>query len=313
LSLIRLNLGREPKSVMAFGEVLWDQLPTGPMLGGAAANFACLVQGLGVDCTLVSRVGDDPLGQKARQALAHLHLSSSHVQTDPRAPTGTVAVHFDGGGHPDYTIAPHVAYDHIEVTPALLEQASQAAMLYFGTLAQRHRTSRDTLWQLIEAAPQAIKLLDINLRRDCYTAKTVTAALSRCDMLKLNESEAQELNLLLRLGASTPEEFSEAVIERFNLDLCLVTCGPDGVFAQTNTGQMQRVPGYPVTVHDTIGAGDAFTAGFVWSHLQGVSLRESCEVGVRCGALVAMQQGGMVTLRPEQITCFPFASWLVPS
>lgn len=132
-------------------------------------------------------------------------------------------------------------------------------------------------------------------------------------MLQINETEAQELNLLLRLGAGTPEEFSDAVINRFNSDVCLVTCGADGVLGQTNTGQVQRVPGYPVTVQDTIGAGDAFTAGFVWSHLQGVSLRESCEVGVRCGALVAMQKGGMVALRPEQITCFPFASWLVPS
>jgi fructokinase len=307
-----LNLGREPKSVLAFGEELWDQLPTGEMLGGAAANFACLVQGLGVDCSLVSRLGNDALGERARQALAQVGLSALNVQTDLTAPTGSVAVHFDGG-HPHYTIAPQVAYDHIAATPALLDQASQCSLLYFGTLAQRHKASRYALWQLIEAAPQAIKLLDINLRQDCYTAQTVTAALSRCDMLKLNESEAQELNALLRLGATTPEEFSEAVIERFNLDLCLVTCGPDGVFAQTNTGQMQRVPGYPVTVHDTIGAGDAFTAGFVWSHLQGVSLRESCEVGVRCGALVAMQQGGMVTLRPEQITCFPFASWLVTS
>lgn len=313
MSPIRLNLGREPKSVLAFGEVLWDQLPEGNLMGGAAANFACLVQSLGVDCTLVSRLGNDILGERARTALAHFKLRDGHVQRDGVHPTGTVNVHLDDDGHPEYAIATQVAWDHIAVTPALLEQASQCALLYFGTLAQRSRGSRDTLMQLLEAAPQAIKLLDINLRRDCYTAQTITQALHHCDMLKLNESEAVELSHLLRLGSHCAESFSTAIIERFNLDLCLVTCGPAGVYAQSNTGQVQRVPGYPVTVVDTIGAGDAFTAGFVWSHLQGVALRESCEVGVRCGALVAMSQGGMVPVRPEQITCFPFASWLVPS
>ena len=313
MSLIRLNLGREPKSVLAFGEVLWDQLPTGDLLGGAAANFACLLQGLGVDCSLASRLGTDSLGQRARAALSQVGLCARHVQMDKHAPTGTVDVFLDDGGHPSYTITPEVAYDHIVATPDLLEQAGQCALLYFGTLAQRHKNSRNALWALLEAAPQAIKLLDINLRRDCYTAQTVVAGLRHCDMLKLNESEAAELNALLHLGTRTTEEFATAMIERFDLDLCLVTCGSDGVFAQSNTGQVQRVPGYPVTVQDTIGAGDAFTAGFVWSHLQGVSLRESCEVGVRCGALVAMQRGGMVPVRAEQITCFPFASWLVPS
>jgi fructokinase len=291
--------------VLVFGEVLWDMLPTGSVLGGAPANFATRVQYLGMPVVLASRVGRDALGEEALAKLSGLGLDVSSIQHDPTLPTGTVEVVVDDAGSASYNILPGVAYDAIAATPDLLAAAARAEVLYFGTLCQRNATARSTLLALMEAAPQATKLLDVNLRRDCFSRETVEASLRRADILKLNETEVLDISALLGLGAMEMEAFADTVIARYGLQLCLVTRGALGVFAQAEAGLRHYVPGYDVKVVDTIGAGDAFTAGFVWSQLNGGDLLENCEVGTRLGALVATQRGGMEPITVEQLKSAP--------
>ena len=51
--------------LLSFGEIIWDNLPTGKKLGGAPLNFAAHSALLGADAVLVSAVGSDPLGKEA--------------------------------------------------------------------------------------------------------------------------------------------------------------------------------------------------------------------------------------------------------
>lgn len=292
--------------VLAFGEVLWDKLPNGSVLGGAPANFGSRVQSLGVPVTLVSRVGEDTLGEQTLQELQRMGLGTSHIQRDKSHATGTVEVHFDKQGLPGYHILPDVAYDHVAWTDELEQAAKACRMLYFGTLAQRGEQSRQALSRLLDAAPNAIKLLDVNLREKCFTKATVEASLERANILKLNEVEVEDLGALLQLGGGDIASFCDRIIARYDLDLCLVTRGPLGAIAKTRDAQALNVPGYEIKVVDTIGAGDAFTAGFVWAHLGGESLADSCEMGVRCGALVATHRGGSVPISAEQLKNISF-------
>ena len=160
---------------------------------------------------------------------------------------------------------------------------------------------------LLEAAPKATRLLDVNLRRDCYTKYTVETSLHHADILKLNEVEVVDLSDMFGFGTHDIDAFCDKAMERFNLSICLVTRGPLGAIAKDRHGERQEIPGYNVTVIDTIGAGDAFTAGFVWAHVNGKSLAESCEMGVRCGALVATHRGGMVPISVAQLMGKPFS------
>lgn len=289
------------RRVLAFGEVLWDQLPNGSVLGGAAANFASRVQALGVDVALVSRVGQDDLGAELVRALDRMGLATTFVQRDAKKPTGTVQVSFDEEGQPAYVIRQDVAYDFIACPAELVEVAHHVEVVYFGTLVQRSPTARKSLAMLLEAAPNATRLLDVNLRRDCYTKHTVESSLHHADILKLNEVEVVDLSEMFGFPDHDIESFCDRAIERFGLSICLVTRGAQGAFIKTRGGERQKIAGYNVDVIDTIGAGDAFTAGFVWAHVSGKPLAESCEMGVRCGALVATHRGGMVPIRAEQL------------
>ena len=75
-----------------------------------------------------------------------------------------------------------------------------------------------------------------------------------------------------------------------NLQVLAVTMGPHGSLLLTREGSDYH-KGFPVAVKDTVGAGDAYTAGFVHAWLAGAELRAVNEVGNLCGSFVASQEG----------------------
>ena len=72
----------EPAVMIGLGEVLWDLLPSGQVLGGAPANFAYMASVLGDQGIVASRVGDDDLGREACRAMQELGLSTAYLQHD---------------------------------------------------------------------------------------------------------------------------------------------------------------------------------------------------------------------------------------
>src|SRR5262245_18154281 len=99
--------------LVCWGELLWDLFPDGPRLGGTAANAAYHAAQLGQRVALVSRVGNDALGARAKEQLAAAGVDVRCVQVDPERPTGTVKVELHAG-EPSYRIESEVAWDRIE-------------------------------------------------------------------------------------------------------------------------------------------------------------------------------------------------------
>lgn len=288
------------RTVLAFGELLWDIFPNGEVLGGAPANFCYRINSLGHRGWLVTRLGSDDRGKRAADLVRANGMSLNYVQWDDKHPTGTVPVELDATGSPTFTILPNVAFDHIEITPDLLALGATADCICFGTLIQRAETSRRTLHALLDAAPKALKVLDLNLRKDCYTQETITASLKRTDILKLNETEAEILARMFGLP-DTFASFAPAAVTQWDLTACVVTLGPKGVVAANNKGEFAQRPGHKVNVVDTIGAGDAFTAGFVHCYFEGRPLEACCDFANALGALVSETRGGTTPIKLEAI------------
>ena len=292
------------KTILAFGEVLWDILPSCTVLGGAPFNFAYRANSLGDMGLMISRLGRDELGRKAHDQIVRLGLDTKFIQWDEKLPTGTVEVSFDEQNNPDYFITPHVAYDQIELTDALVVVASTADCLCFGTLSQRLGRSGKTIEQLLNRASNSLKLLDINLRKDCYNLKIVTFSLQKADHLKLNEDEAGQLGMMLGIRHQSIPQFCEEMLDRWSLRHCVVTLGEKGAFAMSTQGEKVYVSGYKIRLVDSLGAGDAFTAGFLHYILQQKSLAEACRFGNILGAIVCTQKGATQPVTLEQIDTF---------
>jgi fructokinase len=290
------------RTVIAFGELLWDLLPDRTTLGGAPFNFISRVHSLGDTGLMISRIGQDSLGRKAAEKIDELGLDRRFVQTDSDCPTGTVKVYFDAQKNPDYIIVPDVAYDRIEPNQAMTQAAAASDCFCFGTLSQRAERSRSTLRELIASAENSFKLLDINLRKNCFCPETVRYSIGAADALKLNEDEVPDTARIMNLRYDGIPEFCERMIEQHGLRYCLVTLGEKGVFAVSRDGQKTYVPGYRIVLADSLGAGDAFTAGFVHKMLRGESLKNACSFGNKLGAVVASKPGATAPVTLQEIS-----------
>jgi fructokinase len=280
-------------SVVAIGEVLWDLFPTGPRFGGAPANFVCSVAELAgdrIDVSMVSGVGRDELGTKAIESLRAHGVDASHVVAVEKA-TGQVKVALDAKGQPTYEIATDVAWDHIPWSDALQQLASLADAVCFGTLAQRSNASRETVLQFVRATHDGcLRVLDINLRQRFWSKDVVVESLELANVLKLNDAELPVLADMLGFSGTTDDVLRQ-LTEEFPLELVALTRGAEGSLLLSVSGERSDLPGEPITVSDTVGAGDAFTAALVVGLLNGLPLATINAWGNRVAAFVASQSG----------------------
>jgi fructokinase len=254
--------GKDRPLIIGVGEVLWDLLPAGPELGGAPANFAFHAHALGARASVVSRVGKDALGAEMLQRFKQTGFSSETIQIDDKAPTGTVSVSLNGDGTPHYFIPENVAWDFLAVTPPALALVRAADAVCFGTLAQRSKTSRGAIQQLVAAVPATTwRVWDINLRQNFYSQEIIEQSLRLANVLKLNDSELPVLAEMFNLG-KTPRQQIEALAKGFGLQLIALTRGAQGSLLYRDRKWSEQ-ESLVVQVVDTVGAGDAFTAALV--------------------------------------------------
>jgi len=292
--------------VVGLGELLWDLFPAGKQLGGAPANFAYITAMLGDRGIVASRVGDDKLGQEALWQLKSSGLDVSRVQRDPVHPTGTVKVALDSKGQPEYEITENVAWDFLEFSEDWISLARSTSAVCFGSLAQRNPVSRATILAFLAALPSfAIGIFDVNLRQSYFTPEILRDSARHAKVIKLNHEEFPRfLDLLqcpLKNSAASREssDISAArwLCREFGLRLVCITRGGAGsllVSAETYSEH----PGFSVKVSDTVGAGDAFTAGLVHHALRGASLATMNIAANRMGAWVASQEGATPAADP---------------
>jgi fructokinase len=293
-------------SVLSIGELLWDMLPTGPRLGGAPFNVVAHMARLGHAAAILSAVGDDELGRCARAEVERLGVRTDVLQTVAAAPTGTVAVEFDAEGHPSYVIETPVAYEYVTGSRDVLDsvRALDPAAVVFGTLAQRSGTVRAATEAVLATQPDAVPVYDVNLREGCWTPALVDELLRFAKILKLNEDELGVLGSELGLDHSDIPSFAADATRRYpQVSLVCVTQGGKGAVLWTREAQ-SNLDGLEVRVVDTVGAGDAFTAGLIHGLLAGMLLPEIGRLANALGALVASREGAVPAWSAEDLAGF---------
>ena len=273
--------------IIGIGELLWDMLPTGKVVGGAPVNFVYHATKLGARGVAVSAIGNDALGDELLNELDKNGIE--HCLTRPDYPTGTVRVTLNNGV-PSYDIVEDVAWDHIQLSEASVALMQKANAVTFGTLAMRNKDSRKTVEMLLSLVPDgALKFFDINLRGKYYSKELILSLLSKANAFKINDEELAVLIPLLDL----PEQGEAACLElikRYGLRYLVLTAG-DKYSAVYTPDEKSFLPTPKVQVVDTVGAGDSFSGAFVYSILTGKSVSEAHKKSVETAAFVASRAG----------------------
>jgi fructokinase len=179
--------------------------------------------------------------------------------------------------------------------------AEEADAICFGSLAQRSTRSRETIRAFLRASrPGTIKVFDVNLRQSFYNAEVLASALAVAEIAKLNHEELRHVMRLLGLSYDGDVSSAERLRETQRLKLVCVTRGKHGsVLADESGTHAHR--GFEIQVADTVGSGDAFTAGLVNRYLRGGSLADMNDMANRAGAWVASKVGAMPALGNDRI------------
>ena len=274
--------------IAIFGEALFDHFPNGlKVLGGAPFNVAWHLQAF-VRCPcFISRVGSDTTGDEIRQAMQVWGMAVDQLQLDPDYPTGTVQVTVNDG-EPDYEILANQAYDFIDAQQ--LDTERNYSVIYHGTLALRNSVSEQALLGLTSGHQGKI-FIDVNLRTPWWDRESVKQWLAKADWVKLNQDELQKL----MPQQNTLQTTMRKLLEQYELEVLVVTCGSQGALALTNVNEfIEVIPNKALQIVDTVGAGDAFSAVLLLGMEQAWSLQLTMERAQAFASALVTQTGATV-------------------
>jgi len=295
-------------TIVGLGEALYDVFPDAQILGGAPLNVAVHANqlakprdGAGV---VVSRVGQDALGQGVADELTKREMACDYLQTDPDHATGQVYVSIDSKGQPSYEIVSDVAWDWLQYDPDTESLAHRCDAVCFGSLAQRCSQTRNTIYRFVDATrPAAVRMFDVNLRQDYYNASIIRKSLELANVLKLNEDELPIVCDLLAAGSNedAPQKRAQLLLKKFDLALVVYTRGAQGTMLITADESLSDSPvAYPPAESaDAVGAGDACTAAVLVGRVLRLPLDKTLKLANHAGAYVASQPGATPTLSDD--------------
>lgn len=250
--------------IVVAGEALIDLMPETagnasaplrPARGGGPYNTAVGLARLGSSVAFCSRISTDAFGISLTDRLREEKVAIDLVQRGPEPTTLAVAA-IDAGGSAAYSFYCQGTADRLFALPAALPVETRAVS--FGTCSLVLEPGASAYEELMRREGQLGRFitLDPNIRAglipdaDAYRAR-FRRLLSSASLLKLSEEDAQWLGYDIEgwLDAGPA-----AVV---------VTRGGAGLTAHTRGGAAYSVPGKPVRVVDTIGAGDTVNAALL--------------------------------------------------
>ena len=252
------------------GEALVDLVPSGAPgeykahPGGSPFNVAVASARLGNRTALMVRLADHGFGPLLRAAAEAegIDLGASARAAEP---TTLAVVSMDGPGHASYEFYLQGTADWQWTIAELRKRPTDTAVLHFGSIASWTPPGSKRIDQLITEARARNGVLvsyDPNIRPAVLGPRTRGGQLVERSVRHAHVVKASREDLeWLYPSRSVPEV--AAHWSELGATLVVVTDGADGATAYRGGGQPLRRPGRPVTVADTIGAGDAFTAGFL--------------------------------------------------
>jgi fructokinase len=286
--------------ILCFGEILWDNLPSGAVPGGAPMNVALHLSRFGICSSVASSIGNDRKGADLIAFLEQSGLRTDLVQVHNTLPTSEVLVFLDEHNTASYEICEPVAWDGIVFTPELGDEVKASTAIVFGSLASRNATTKNTLIKLMEN--NILKIMDVNLRPPYDTEANVKPLLEKSDIVKLNDDELMKISGWYNLSGNL-EERIKSLKTILNLETLIVTMGKNGAYI-LHKNDLYHHEGFKVATEDSVGAGDAFLAGFLAAFFEGKDMNTALTEASAIGAFVASQPGATPAYTKDVIKRF---------
>jgi len=277
--------------VVVFGEILFDIIDKKEYIGGAPFNFSYYLKNLGVDVIFISAVGNDERGKRALKIAEKIGLNTSFIDIVD-FPTGIVNVRIKNG-KVSFDIMYPCAWDYIKISPDKLKMINEQnpKFFYFGSLAMRSECSFNTFNILYSTLKDKINFCDINLRKPFYNKEIIKNILTLTDILKLNEEEVDEISEIFGFKGDIKSKILQ-INKNFKIPIICTTMGEKGAIGFLE-GKFYFSKGEKVKVIDTVGAGDAFAAGFLKGLMEKFPYEKVLSFANKLGAKASSTKGAI--------------------
>ena len=250
-------------------------------LGSSSAILAHNLAALGSYVGFITKSGNDSFGVLALERLRQRGVDLTRVVQGARS--GVTL------------ILPHGAERHILTFPGTIAELSfeELDLDYLASARHFHMSSLFLQRALLPRVPELFQRmksaglttsLDTNDDPDDLWGAILDEILPHVDILMPNEREAMKMS-----RCDDVETASSRLAQK--VGIVVVKMGSKGAIA-IRDGQRFSAPAAPVTVIDTVGAGDSFDAGFLHQFLRGSEITVCLSYGNLCGAFSTTASGG---------------------
>jgi fructokinase len=250
-----------PGGITAEGTALFERNP-----GGAPANVLAILAKLGKKTALISKVGEDQFGEFLTSVIVSIGIERKGIVVTKEANTTLAFVHLDEKGDRSFSFYRKPGADMLLTEKEVdIDLVKDTRIFHFGTVSMTHEPSRGATLHAVKTAKENGNLVsfDPNLRPALWenlkeAKEMIEVGMGYADILKVSNEELEFIT-----GLKDSKEGSKYILEKYGIQLILVTLGAEGCFYRliSETGKLNT---YDVNTVDTTGAGDAFLGAFLY-------------------------------------------------
>ncbi len=272
--------------------LLVDEIGIG--LGGHATNSGRCLAKLGVDVAVMGCIGQDGLGDFALEELQAQGVETTSIYRTAATGTAATLIMVDGAGERTFV---HAVGADGEIRPQQLDMdlVKSAQFLYMAGALAMPGFDGEPQAQVMAEAQQAglTTVLDVVWDATGKWLETLAPVLPHTDIFLPSLVEAQEIT-----GHKDPSDVAAFLLDT-GIEIVGLTNGAEGVWVFTANEEI-ALPAYEVDVVDGSGAGDAFTAGFVYGCLHDWELERTARFACAMGALATTTLGTTTGIKDYQ-------------
>ncbi len=284
---------------LAFFPTPGDDCPVSDLqfhCGGVAANTAVALARWGASTSLVGSVGKDWFGELALRTLQDAGVDVSHVEKTEAASTGLffIVTSPDGERTMMGTRGANETLASSPLTEDCLHAAEALHLVGYSYLENPSGSLADSLLKELKTRSGFVSF-DAGLKPSKLAKEKVLQVAAHVNTFLVNRDEAVVLT-----GEESPEKAFET-LEATGAGEVVVKLGPQGCLIR-NKGKICAVPAVPVKAVNATGAGDAFTALYLWARVQQWPPMEAALLANAAGAAAAAGEGAAESMpEPEAV------------
>lgn len=297
------------KRCWVIGDACIDLLPENgssylKCLGGTGTNIAVCLAKLNVNCSLIAKIGDDPLATFILKQLKNEGVNSEYVSLSKSHKTTLIIIDLDKDGERSFTYMVDTGAD-TRLTEKDLPIFKVGDWFCISSVIFSKNPSRETCFKAIDRIKKVdgVVCIDANMREDMWDIPELMTSVTLKAFQLADIIKASELEILKLTDKESLEEAID-VVKNWPCKLAVITLAGNGSLAIFRN-QVFSFEAYKVSVVDMTGAGDAFLGAMISKLMQVHSLSEEkiteiLKFANACGALAVGKKGALTSLPTEE-------------